>query len=233
MVAACSLHGALSINSLSVGNNIYTENFNGLGAANGTWTDNSTLTHWYSSETSIASGDGSATGTGLYNLADVGTPGNRSLGSVGGTITYGIQFVNNSGLDITKLEISYAGRTWRAGANANLLRFEYFVGDPTFVDSEESGWTTVNALQYNSGASATLNTTIENLSIADGQNFWFRWSDANSPGTDATLGIDDLSVTAVPEPSFYALAAVSFLGLIVLVREWSGRRCRFAVGSPA
>lgn len=213
----------------------YTENFNGLATSVGnttapatTWTDNSTLPNWYSSESQITTGNGSATGAGLYNLGTDGS-GNRALGTVGGTVIFGVQMQNNSGGNITSLDVSYVGQTWRVGAAVNRLTFEYFIGDAGTVDSEIAGWVPVSALNYNSGTAfseSTLSANIENLNIANGQNFWFRWSDSASPGQDATLGIDNMSLTAVPETSFYSLAAVGFLGLVIVGREYRARVAR-------
>ncbi len=223
---AASTQGALMINNFG---QAYTENFNGLGISGGTWTDNSTLPNWYSSEPAITAGDGTATTPGLYNFAEAGDPVNRSLGSVGGTITFGIQFLNNTGDDIGQISVDYIGKTWRSAASVNRLTFEYFIGTPSSIDSEDAGWTAVSALNYTStttGSSLAVNATIQDLSIADGQSLWFRWVDANSPGTDASLGIDDMSITVapVPEPSFYSLAAACFLGLLAISNEWRVRR---------
>ena len=218
---ALSSHGALIISSFET---IYSENFDGLGTAGGAWANNSTLPNWYSSETTVTANDGSATSQGLYNFATAGNPGDRSLGSIGGTVTYGLQLLNSSGLEITSMTVSYIGTTWRDGDEVNRLTFEYFVGNPAFVDSEEAGWVAVSALNFSSSAAqSALTADITGLSIANGQNFWFRWSDAASPGQDASLGINDLALT-VPEPRFYTLASVCFLGLIAVGREWRARR---------
>lgn len=177
---AVSSHGALIISGLG---STYSENFDGLGTTSGPWVNNLTLPNWYSSESTITAGDGSATSQGLYNFATAGSPGDRSLGSVGGPVTYGLQFLNSSGQEITSMTVSYVGTTWRAGASVNRLTFEYFVGNPAFVDSEEAGWVAVSSLNFSStSAQSTPSAEITELNIADGQNFWFRWIDAASPG---------------------------------------------------
>ncbi|HTD67997.1 MAG TPA: hypothetical protein VK846_15840 [Candidatus Limnocylindria bacterium] len=211
---------------------LYTQDFDSLGTGSSSWTYPAgiiALPNWFSSEEEITAGNGSDTGAGLYNLGSGGFPHTgRSLGSVGGTVTFGIQFNNGTAGEITSMTVSYYGQTWRAGSAVNRLAFEYFVGDAGVVDSEVAGWVPVTALNYSSGLTGTeqeLTANIEGLHIAAGQDFWFRWADSASPGADATLGIDDLTLTAVPETSFYSLAAVGFLGLVIAGREC---RARFA-----
>lgn len=46
-----------------------------------------------------------------------------------------------------------------------------------------------------------------------------RWMDTNDPGTDNGLGIDDFSVTAVPEPLHYGAILSGLLALIAWRRR--------------
>src|SRR5678815_4237996 len=105
-----------------------TETFNSL-AQTGTnlvWTDNSTISGWYSTRTI---GTGYSTGTGssatgaLYSFGIAGTNPvtDRALGSVAssgtGTVYQAARLTNNSGGTVTSLDIGYTGEQWRNGGN--------------------------------------------------------------------------------------------------------------------
>lgn len=85
-------------------------------------------------------GEGSHTGSGLYNFG-AGNPAvksknapYRSLGSLNDasnrSIMYGVLIENNTGSQITALDIAYTGKVWRMGSSAmavDTLSFSYVV----------------------------------------------------------------------------------------------------------
>ena len=69
-----------------------------------------------------------------------------------------------------------------------------------------------------------LGRSIPNSSLVDfggatwdpGETLFIRWRDQNDAGFDQGLGNDDLSFSAVPEPSTMVLAALALAGLAPL-----------------
>lgn len=166
----------------------------------------------------------------------------RALGSLvnasGNEVAFGVVF-QVSGADITGLNVSYTGEQWFR-ANASTLEFQYKVlGSFTagsFLINDETGWSDLNALDFASPASGsnlkrngnfadlreTLSGSID-LLATDGQYIAIRWRQAGS-GTEAALAVDDLSVTAVPEPATFALlAGIGTLGIVFYRRRRTNR----------
>lgn len=209
--------------TFTAGSLSYNENFNGLantGTANA-WTDNSTITGWYSTQTDYDAGTGSSNSGAQYSFGST-SAADRALGSVAsgstGTIIYGVRFVNSTGDDITSLSISFTGEQWRRTNSGNTLSFSYQVGatainsgtwisDTNFdFTGPQTGGTT--ALDGNLGANQTAVSGTLNTLVTNGTEIWIRWSDPNDSGSDQGLSIDDLTVTAstaaVAEPTNHA-----------------------------
>ncbi|HEX2845020.1 MAG TPA: Ig-like domain-containing protein [Chitinophagaceae bacterium] len=200
--------------------NSYSQDFSTL-AGTGTaipWTDNSTISGWYSSRMVYNSGNGGSNAGALYSFGSTGSS-DRSLGSIGsgstGTIYYGARFVNNTGGPITSLKISYKGEQWRNGgvAAVQTVNFAYQTG--TTVNSLSNGtWTAVFNLNFNSPVtgitaaaldgnlaanSVQINYTIHGLNIPVGDELMVRWEDIDHSGSDHGLGIDDFIIEANPQ----------------------------------
>lgn len=158
-------------------------------------------------------------------------------------VSFGVVF-RVSGADVTGVNVSYTGEQWFRAVDASTLDFQYKIlssfDGSTFKINDETGWTDANALDFtalktgtaqlingnysgaefgpnNTGLSATLN-----LAASDGQYIAFRWRqvDRFSAPQESGLGVDDFSVTFVPEPSTYALlAGLAAVGLVMLRRR--------------
>jgi hypothetical protein len=237
---------AVSVTSLGT---TYTENFDTL-AASGTST--ALPSGWAFVESGTNANTVYTAGTGSSNTGDTysygaGSSSERALGGLrSGTLvpSFGVGFINHTGAVITSLEVGYFGEQWRLGQNtegraADRLDFQF----STDATSLESGvWTDHDALDFSSpvvagtvgalsrNANRTARSlTLGGLNIADGQEFWMRWQDADlSPGADDGLAIDDFALTArgstvtpVPEPGSLALVGLALAGLCV-----RGRRTR-------
>lgn len=209
--------------SITALNTPLTEDFDSL--AN-TGTSSTLPAGWAFSETgtaadsTYAAGSGSANTGNTYSFGD-DAAADRAFGTLLSgslTSTIGAQFANNSGSEITGLEIAYTGEMWRRGATArqDRLDFQYSL-DATSLTS--GTWTDVNGLDFlgpdacipavpptgptagnGSVCRATPNATIEPVSIANGATFWIRWLDFNASGADDGLGIDAFSLTALGGP---------------------------------
>ena len=202
-----------------------TETFDGLALAgtNIPWADNTTIPGWYSTRTTYNAGTGSSNTGAQYSFGVAGTNPvtDRALGGVGsggtGTFFWAGRYVNDTGVVIASLDISYAGEQWRDGGNATpvaqTMQFQYQVADAgviTDADTPATGWldfdsldftspvftTVAGALDGNAAANRIVLTASLSVAVSPGQEIWIRWRDLNDTGNDHGLAVDDLSVTA-------------------------------------
>jgi uncharacterized protein len=214
---SATAYAQVNINSLPA---TITQDFNSLATSgtSNTWSDNTTLTGWYSTRTEYRASDGSSTVGALYSFG-TGTASDRALGSIAsgttGSIFFGIRLKNNTTQTITSLQITYTGEQWRNGGRTDddSLHFSYQIG--ATVSSLTSGtWTTdddlsfvgpikastANALDGNASANRTTKNKTLNVSIGPSQEIMLRWTDFNSPGSDHGLAIDDITIVASAAP---------------------------------
>ena len=134
--------------------------------------------------------------------------------------------VTNATTDvITEFTITYTGEQWRKDNTvAQSLALEYKANATGLTDT---GFTAVNSfvtLQNSTGGAIdgndplnrnTLTATIVlGTPLAAGDSLFFRWNDLNDTGNDHFIGLDDVSFSAVPEPTtMFALAAGGLLAL--------------------
>lgn len=168
-----------------------------------------------------------------------GQPGGLKKGSLG------IVFSNDTGSTITGFDLSYTGEKWYQAVNATTLLVQYAVLDDFATDingdidrAQADTWNDLGSLSWtvdagpsntwtNGTSAGNFNVfdplTVSGLSIAPGQELVIRWRIAESGVTLSGLFIDDVSfgnLTAVPEPSTYALlAGLATLGLVMLRRR--------------
>lgn len=205
----------------------YTQNFVGLansGTGN-TWTDNSTISNWYSQRsgtgTTYAADAGTGTGGNLYSYG-TGTNSERALGSLGssnaaaGNFAHGVLLKNTSGIAITDIKISYTLEQWRNGGNttANTITFWYKISSTTITalnPNSNGTWTQVSGLslssQKNTSSAAQLdgnasankvsasNISIPGLSLENNNFIMLKWEDPDHTGTDHGLAIDDVTIS--------------------------------------
>jgi predicted extracellular nuclease len=195
----------------------YFQDFDSLSTSNTAWTDNQTLTGWYTSRTTINAGTGSSNTGSLYSFGASGNS-DRALGSVAsggtGTIFYGARFFNDTGTTLTSLSISYVGEQWRNGGNTaqHKLDFAYQIGATsintgTWIDVDSLDFigpvatSTVGAVNGNDNSNrVSLSGTMTGFSLAPGEEIWLRWSDVDNAGADHGLGIDNLQVATAALP---------------------------------
>lgn len=188
----------------------------------------------------IARQTGSSVNGTLANFSSTPTNANRSLGwvlatSVGATDTFasvGFGISNGTGLTLDSFSLAYTGREWRGYSNNTPgLFFQYKVGG-TFDNSPANsaggaGWTSFSALDFilpvtNNNAQVdglvapnftSFSNTVSGLSWATNEVLWMRWRQQNMANADAQMAIDDVTFSAVPEPSTYALLSLAAAGL--------------------
>ena len=158
---------------------------------------------------------GSSNAGGAYSFGAASAT-DRALGSVGSgtvaTIYYGAKLTNAGQGPISTLTISYDGEMWRRGPStaADGLTFSY---STTATDLTSDGFVNVSGLNFTSpdgncatvagptdGNSAACRTsitgTITGLSLNPGASMFIRWKDADTPGSDDGVAIDNVSITA-------------------------------------
>lgn len=221
-ILLCFCTSALNAGVITLTGTSYTQNFNNLitsGSTSVTGGDlnnlNTSLNGWFFLENGTGANTTITAGTGSSSTGDTysfGTAADRALGGLqSGSVvpSWGFIFTNGTGQTITDIAISYPGETWRVGAASRSDRIDFqtlagatALGSGTWIDN--------NALDYanpgqatGSGSlqhSATITSTISSLSIANGTNYGFRWTDFNVPGSDDGIGIDDFSITFTLAP---------------------------------
>ena len=201
----------------------YTQNFDSLGSASANWTNNSTLSGWYSSKgngdsTNYLADTGTSTAGGIhsYGVSGVSNVADRALGSIGAnsiTYTYGVRFINNTASTQTNIAISYLGEQWRSGTASTIqtLAFSYAVSSSPITNAHSAAtWNSFTPLNFVSpnlsAASAALDgnssasrqtfsaTVLTGVTVLSGQELFLRWSDIDDGGFDNGLAVDDLIV---------------------------------------
>jgi hypothetical protein len=205
----------------------HTQNFNTLATSGTTnaWTNNSTISSWYSQRsgtgTQYAASTGTATAGNLYSFG-TGTNADRSLGTIGsggataGNFAHGVLLRNTSGNTITSITVSYTLEQWRNGNNTtpNVVTFWYKTSSSTIsslTPNTNTGWTQVSALNTQSPINTTsagaldgnatankstlTNISIPSLSLVNNSYIMLKWEDPDHTGNDHGLGIDDVTIS--------------------------------------
>lgn len=223
--------------SLTTVNPFYTQDFDTL-AASGT---SSTVPPGFGfAETGTGANTTYAAGTGSSNTGNTysfGVDADRAFGGLqSGTLipTIGGCFVNNTGVTLSSLEITYDGEQWRLGATgrADRLDFQYSTNAVSLLDVGAT-WVDVDALDFTSpnttvASGSTLNgnlaanrtagiTSVTPFSVAVGATFYIRFLDSDAAGADDALSIDNFSLTVAA-----ATAAPASIGGRVLDADGNG-----------
>lgn len=201
--------------ALTGANPTYTQDFNTLTTA-GTTTAFS-LTNWAIAETGTNAntdyrgGDGSSNTGDTYSFG-TGTNTDRALGGVAsGSLrtSFGVSFINNTGQNITSVNVAYVLEQWRrANATGGAKDTLYFSYSTDATSLTTGTWTSVASLHgtsinstpagtalvldgNNASNRATISGTISGVTITPGSSLWVKWADPNIVGNDDGLGIDD------------------------------------------
>jgi hypothetical protein len=198
------------------------------------------------------SGGASATTGAFYDFAVAGAQPitNEALGLQTTTATgpeiFGLVISNTTGMTLTNFTIDYNAEYWHNGTatTAKTLAFGYIVGGgstlPTIstngtitpasgsyvhdatLDYTQAGTGTAGALDGHAAGNNTDETDTLSVSWAPNTTLWLVWSVGSNNAQSPGLAIDNVTFSAVPEPSSYAL----FLGGIALLAGVVIRRTR-------
>jgi hypothetical protein len=142
-----------------------------------------------------------------------------------GTGRFVLRLQNNSSQALDNWSISYNVEQYSTGASASTITFDYGLTSPTgtFVTTNLTGGSAVTATTGADGNLATVSSTARSAtiatSIAAGGEIYLRWSYNHVSGTSPHLGVDDIVVTAIPEPSTWLLIGLGSAFLL-----WKTRR---------
>lgn len=183
-----------------------------------------------------------------YGIAstDSAVSGNRALGLLGSNasgITYvGLALTNNTGHGLDSIDLGFAGELWRRGSDSGTpksMGFGYTVDNAstltvitaaTSAAYHELGSLAAVPRVGQTGDEAVDGTLAANqtafnqtgLLLADtwksGQTLWLTWHLTNANSNGNGFAIENLSFSAVPEPSTLAFVSV---GLVVFLRRRS------------
>ncbi|MFV0415768.1 MAG: PEP-CTERM sorting domain-containing protein [Chthoniobacterales bacterium] len=229
ILTTLGLNAAQLINAPGVA---YIENFNSYNGtstlpANFTFSDSDFTPGGYYN--SAASYNNSNSSYALFSSAVSST--DFSFGQKGptsGTDFLNWSFTNNTGADITSFQVSWDFKQFSESGRATTLSFNY--------NPNNTGWTTTG-ITGSLSSTATTNATTANLSdplvdaksvtvdlavpLANGEGILFGWGFRSGVGTggNAHIGVDNISVLAIPEPGTASLLTLSFCAL-----AWVRRR---------
>lgn len=192
-----------------------------------------------------AANTGSSNSGSFYSY---GNSSDRALGALGssGTFWNGVandavagyitlSLSNDSQATITSFSLSFDGEQWRnGGSTAQSMVLEYGYGAtfgavttwstaPDFTWSSAVNGGTAGAINGNTVGLSAVSGTLS-VDWQSGSTLWLRWVEKNDQGIDHGLAIDNVqitSVSAVPEPSSYAmlLAGLGTVGFVARRRR--------------
>lgn len=221
-----AIHAQVAFN----GTDAYLQEFNTLPKSGEfIFVNDTTLKGWYSSVTAgwvsngATSGDAPiGSGSNIYSWGAV-SGSDRSLGifsrnSSAYTGRLGLQMQNTSGATIDAVTLTFNVEQWRRNSGGATLSFGYLTtaesgsqltasnyttdtrGGLTDFNTSGSGGTDGN----NSTYQQRISFTLSGLDWKSGEYLWLRWN-FSSAGNAVGIGLDDLKVSAIPEPSAVAI----------------------------
>ena len=127
---------------------------------------------------------------------------------------------NDTGSTVGTWNVDYLIEQYSKGTSPTTFGFSYSLDGTTYTTTNVSGGANVVAntttpvdVNLASIISTSRNAVITE-SVANGSDIYFRWKYTHISGTSTHMGIDNITITAVPEPDAVALSgAVGVLGI--------------------
>ena len=218
-ISAVPVNAQISIAAL---NTAYSQNFNGMGTTDLTITDDVTGSlpgfHAFrqvgnTNPNLVEADDGSGL-TGNFKNYGQSNQIDRALGMLPdastGFLRFGARFVNDTGVPINSITVTYTGEQWHVGSlQPQAMAFAYRTA-ASVNDLTTGVYTAVPNLSFTSpvlssvpgqvdgnqaGNRATFTVTFA-VTVPAGEELMLRWEMTNEAGSDHGLAVDDLTVTA-------------------------------------
>jgi hypothetical protein len=191
--------------------------------------------------TNFTANNGSSGTGGLYSYGSTGDS-DRALGALAsGTniMAFGASFTNNTGTTLTSVTLTFDAEFWRVGQQPNTLNFYWGLSSGGITNSNflsSASMTPLSALDISLTTGATSASALDgnlpanripgitstfSLTWNPNDILFIAWRDVNETGDDAGLAVDNFSMTAIPEPSTYALIIGGGLLLLGIIRRRS------------
>jgi hypothetical protein len=167
---------------------------------------------------------------------------------------FGLRLTNATGMTLSEFTIGYTGEQWREAATPTVPNqtitldyrlggtaiedggFTELAGPATTFNSPTDGSASGGSVNGNNAAFRTtgLGTTVTGITWAPSTDLWIRWTQIQNGGNDHGLAIDDVTFSAVPEPSAVLFGAVvcGVLGVTWAGRRWLAQRKALTVDMP-
>lgn len=167
---------------------------------------------------------GSGNSGTIYNYGSTNTNGgvnlDRSLGSLASSSTvaaFGALIKNDTTNQMNSVKVTMTAERWRTSPNTNILTFAFGRVDDfdvttanflsTTIASQVPGLNIVipptatnNAVDGNAATNQfAFNGVLVPVNLAPGETAFIRWQDADEAGSDAGIGIDNLSLSPSQE----------------------------------
>jgi hypothetical protein len=150
-------------------------------------------------------------------------PGFMTSGGYASPNSILVDYDNNTGATITQLNVSFDYERYRINTAAASVTFSYSLDGSTWIAASagDSGAFATGASSYTFTTPGLVSKSfsITGLNLAVGDDIYFRWNFDTTGTNSQGLALDNVSVTAVPEPAAAAFLVVGIGMMFVLNRR--------------
>jgi hypothetical protein len=137
-----------------------------------------------------------------------------------GTLT--ARLFNDTGSTITQLKISYDILVFNNEDRSNSFNFAHSGDDSSYTSEVSLNYTTPETADVTPAWVTNFRSiNLSGLNIANGDNYYIQWQsdDVGGSGSRDEFGLDNLSITVIPEPSSIALMGLTALAAFGILRR--------------